>query len=187
MRRQFFWLFTSAVLALIAHVTYVLFVPSRSFSAAIDVALGPEHSNRFSVLDAEAQIKLIPSATAENIVGICKFSVAEGPVKVTAQLPEGFWSFAVYTIRGEQVYAINDTQADTNTFTVEMSRDRGLLAQIFGSGDDAVDVTADDIGWRIALRENQGLAVLWMAVADPLLRKEAEDVIKQSRCVRVQG
>ncbi len=187
MRRQFFWLFTSAVLALIAHVTYVLFVPSQSFSTAIDVALGPEHSNRFAVLDATAQIKLMPFATAENIVGICKFNVAEGPVKVTAQLPEGFWSFAVYTIRGEQVYAINDTQADTNTFTVEMSRDSGLLAQIFGGSDDAVDVTGDDIGWRIALKENQGLAVLWMAVADPLLRKEAEDVIKQSRCVRVDG
>ena len=187
MRRQFFWLITATILALIAHVSYVLFVPSRSFSAAIDLALGDAKSNTFAVLDPVAQVKLVPFATAEHIVGVCKFNVADGPVKVTAQLPEGFWSFAVYTIQGQQVYAINDTQADTNNFTVELSRDQGLIAQVFGNSDDAVDVTGDDIGWRIAVRENQGLAVLWMAVSDPLLREEAEDVISKSKCARVEG
>lgn len=187
MRRQFFWLFTAGVFALICHVTYLLFVPSRSFSSAVDASLGPDQLNRFSVLDVAEQVKLLPFAAAEHIVGVCKFNVKDGPVKVTAQLPEGFWSFAVYTIRGEQVYAINDTQADSNTFTVEMSRDNGLLSRLFGGYDDAVDVTANDIGWRIAVKENEGLAVLWMAVGDPLLRNEAEDVIKKSRCGRVDG
>ena len=186
MRRQFFWLITATLLALIAHVSYVLLVPSRSFSSAIDVALGTAHSNTFTVLDPAAQVKLVPFATTEHIVGVCKFNVGNGPVKITAQLPEGFWSFAVYTIQGEQVYAINDTQADTNNFTVELARDQGLISQIFGNNDDAVDVTGDDIGWRIAVKEDQGLAVLWLAVADPLLRKEAADVIRQSKCARVE-
>ena len=52
MRRQFFWLVTATLLAFIAHVSYVLFVPSRSFSAAIDVALGGAQSNTFAVLDS---------------------------------------------------------------------------------------------------------------------------------------
>ncbi len=187
MRRQFFWLVTSFVLALIVHVSFVLFVPSRSLSAAIDQALGDNRNKGFSVLSQEAQVKLIPFASTDNIVGICKFNVAKGSVKVTAQLPEGFWTFAVYTIRGEQVYAINDTQADTNSFSVELSRDGGLLSKIFGSSDDAINVAGDDLGWRIAMTEDSGLAVLWMAVADPLLRKEAEDVIKKTRCVEVNG
>jgi uncharacterized membrane protein len=187
MRRQFFWLAASAVLALIAHVSYVLFVPSRSLSAAIDVALDAEHADRFSVLDPKAQVKLIPFASAEQIVGVCKFNLATGPVKVTAHLPEGFWSFAVYTMRGEQVYAINDTQADTNTFTVDLSRDRGLLSKLLAGNDDTVDVAGDDLGWHVSVSENEGLALLWMAIADPLLRKEAEDVMKQSRCIKQGG
>jgi uncharacterized membrane protein len=187
MRRQFFWLLTATILAVITHVGYVLFVPSRSFSAAIDVALGDAPANNFAILDPEAQLRLLPYASKDNIIGICKFDLTSGRVRVAAQLPEGFWNFAVYTSGGEQVYAINDTQADTNSFNVELSRDGGLLAQVLNSTDDAVDVTGDDIGWRIALTEKQGLAVLWVAVADPLLRKEAETVIKQSRCVRVEG
>jgi uncharacterized membrane protein len=187
MRRHLFWLFTAVVLGLACHVAYLLFVPIRTFSAAIDTALGPEHGNRFVLLGSQAQLKLVPFASTEHVVGICKFSVAEGPVKVTATLPEGFWSFAVYTIRGRQVYAINDTQADTNTFSVELSQDKGLLSQIMGVGEDTNDIAGDDIGWRIAITEKQGLAILWLAVADPLLRKDVEDVVKQTRCARVEG
>ncbi len=187
MGRHIFWVITAFVLGLTCHVSYLLFVPSRTFSAAIDTALGPEHGNQFVLLDAAAQLKLVPAASAEHVVGICKFNVAEGPVKVTASLPEGYWSFAVYTIRGRQVYAINDTQADTNTFSVELSQDKGLLSQLTGVGEDTNDIVGDDIGWRIAITEKQGLAILWLAVADPLLRKEAENVVKQSRCARRDG
>ncbi len=187
MRRQLFWLVASAILGLIAHVSYVLFMPSRSLSAAVDVALGTVKTNQFSVLDPAAQIKLIPFVSAEHVVGICKFDLGSGPVKLTAKLPVGFWSFAVYTMRGAQVYALNDTQADTNTFSVELSRDSGLLSKLLGGNEDAVDVTADDIGWHVSLSEKQGVAVLWMAIADPLLRKQAEDVIRQSRCVKPEG
>jgi uncharacterized membrane protein len=187
MRRHLFWVITASILGLACHVAYLLFVPSRSFSSAIDTALGPDHGSSFVLLDAKAQLKLVPFASSEQVVGICKFDVAEGPVKVTATLPEGFWSFAVYTIRGRQVYAINDTQADTNTFTVELSQDQGLLSQLLGRGEDTNDVTGEDIGWRIAITEKQGLAILWLAVADPLLRKEVEDVVKQSRCAKVGG
>jgi uncharacterized membrane protein len=187
MRRHIFWVITATVLALSCHVAYLLFVPSRSFSRAIDQALGEDHGNKFVLLDPIAQLKLIPSASSDHVVGICKFNVSEGPVRVTANVPEGFWSFAVYTIRGRQVYAINDTQADTDTFSVELSQDKGLLSQILGAGEDTNEVIGDDIGWRIAITETQGLAVLWLAVADPLLRKEAEDVVKQSRCVRLES
>jgi hypothetical protein len=185
MRRQFFWLVTAVILAVIAHVSYVLFMPSRSLNAAIDVALGTAQVNRFTVLDPAAQIKLVPFASAENVVAICKFDVAKAPVKITAQLPAGFWTFAVYTIRGEQVYAINDTQADSKTFSVELSRDGGMLSKLFGGNEDAVDFGGDDFGWRIALNESRGVAILWMAVADPLLRKAAADVISQGKCVKV--
>jgi uncharacterized membrane protein len=187
MRRQLFWLLTAAVLGLCAHVAYVLFVPSRSFSAAIDAALGGQKANSFAVLDSASQLKLMPFVAKHHLVGACKFDLSQGPIKFSAQLPEGFWSFAVYTIRGRQVYAINDTQADTNSFSVELSREGGLLAQILGGAEDAQDIDGDELGWRIAMTDAQGLAILWMAVADPLLRQEALEVMQKSRCLRLDG
>ena len=185
MRRTLFWLLTATILGFASHVAYVLFVPSRSFSSAVDAAIGAEASNQFAILEEKAQLKLMPFAAAQHLVGACKFDLRKGPMKIIAQLPEGFWTFAVYTIRGRQVYAINDTQADTNSFSVELTRDGGLIAQLLGGGDDGQDIDSDELGWRIAMTDPQGVAVLWMAIADPLLRQEALDVMKKSRCMRL--
>jgi uncharacterized membrane protein len=182
MRRHLFWLITAAVLGLASHVAYLLFAPSRTFGNAIDRALGAEPTNRFVVLEPEAHLALMPFAASNHVVGVCKYSLADGPVKVSARLPEGFWSFAVYTIRGQQVYAINDLQADTNAFSVEMSLSGGVLSQILSTGDDLPDISANDLGWRISVAEKQGLAVLTIPAADALLRPEIIDVVKQSRC-----
>jgi uncharacterized membrane protein len=187
MRRQLFWLFTATVFALVCHMAYVLFVPSRTFDSAIDKSLGQDKINSFAILDPKAQVKLLPFTAASHLVGVCKFNVAKGPVKLTASLPEGFWSLAVYTIRGQQVYAINDTQADTNTFSVEFSRASGLIAQMLESSEDQQDIAGEDIGWRIAVNEEEGLAVLWLALPDPILRSEAESVMRKSRCARIDN
>jgi uncharacterized membrane protein len=182
MRRHLFWLVTAAVLGIACHVAYLLFAPSRTFGGAIDRALGAEAGNSFVVLEPKAHLALMPFVAANHVVGVCKYNLSNGPVKVSARLPEGFWSFAVYTIRGQQVYAINDLQADTNAFSVELYLSSGVLSQIFSSGEDLPDISGDDLGWRISVAEKQGLAILTMPVADALLRPEIVAVIKQSRC-----
>jgi uncharacterized membrane protein len=182
MNRYPFWFFTSLVLAVLAHIYYVLFIPSGSFNAAIDQALGDQPVNSFVVLTPEAQMKLMPFTSASHLVGICKFDTSDDKIRVTAKMPEGLWNFAVYSLRGKQVYAINDKQADTNGFTVELARSEGMLGQVLGLGEDAVDVSTDDLGWRIAMPTAQGLAVLWFAVPDPLLREAAIAEMKNSRC-----
>ncbi len=184
MNRNIFWFITSLVLAVFSHVYYVLFIPSKGFTSAIDSALGEDPLNRFVVLDAPTQMALMPFTTGGHLVGICKFDTSKGVIRVAATMPEGYWNFAVYTLRGQQVYAINDKQADTNAFSVELSKSEGMLGQALGLGADALDVTTDDLGWRIAMPENQGLAILWFAVPDPMLRNAAEAEMKKSRCSR---
>lgn len=187
MKRYPFWFLTSLVLALLAHVYYVLFVPSRSFNNAIDAAMADQPVNSFILLDAATHMKLMPFTTTSHLVGICKFDTSAGNIRVAAKMPEGFWNFAVYSLRGKQVYAINDKQADTNAFSVLLSRSEGLIGQALGLGEDALDVTTDDLGWRIAMPDAQGLAILWFAVPDPLLRDAAVAEMKQSRCAQSDG
>jgi uncharacterized membrane protein len=187
MNRYPFWFFTSVVLAVLAHVYYVLFVPSRSFNNAIDEALADQPVNRFVLLDAAMHMKLMPFTTTSHLVGICKFDTTDGNIRVAAKMPEGFWNFAVYSLRGKQVYAINDRQADTNAFSVQLSKSEGVIGQALGLGEDALDVSTDDLGWRIALPDAQGLAILWFAVPDPLLRDTAVVEMKNSRCGKSDG
>jgi uncharacterized membrane protein len=185
MRRLLFWLVTATVLGFCTHVAFILFVPSRNFSAALDAAMAGKQVNSFVVLDAETHMKLLPFAASHHLAGLCKFDLRAGPIKIAAELPEGFWTLAVYTIRGQQVYAINDTQADTNSFTVEINRDGGVISQLLGNADDAQDIDDDQLGWRISMTDAEGVALLWLPVADPLLRKDAEAAMAKSRCLRL--
>jgi uncharacterized membrane protein len=187
MNRYPFWFLTSIILALVGHVYYVLFVPSSNFNHAIDVALADKPVNSFVLLDADTHMRLMPFTTASHLVGICKFDTSTGNIRVAAKMPEGFWNFAVFSLRGKQVYAINDRQADTNAFSVQLSKSEGLLGQVLGLGEDAIDVSTDDLGWRIALPDAQGLAILWFAVPDPLLRDKAVEEMQQSLCTKSDG
>jgi uncharacterized membrane protein len=183
LRRSFFWLTAAIVLAIAAHIAYLLYVPKRALEQAIDAALNGTPSNKFVILDPAVQAKLLPFSTKSHVVGVCKFDVSKHPVRFSATVREGFWTFAVYTIHGKQVYSLTDTEADTNSFNVDLSLSPGYVAQVLGGGDDAEKAINDELGWRVSMSDSQGLAVLWQAVGDPLLRPETEEILKSSRCL----
>jgi uncharacterized membrane protein len=187
MRRYLFWLTAALVLGLACHVAYILFVPSRAFNATMDAALGKTGTNSFTIMDVETHMKLMPFASRHHVVGVCKFDLAKGPVRLNASVPEAYWTLAVYTVRGQQVYSINDTQADTNTFGVDLSRSGGFLANVLGGGEDVADIGSDDLSWQVSMTDRQGLAIIWVALADPVFRPEAEAVLRKSSCARKGG
>lgn len=183
---RLFWIVLAAVTAVTVHIAYTLFVPSNRFGTKLDVVLKDQGSNSFSVIDPVLQSGLLPYATATDLVGLCKFDVGNGKVNLSVTVPNGYWTFAIYTMRGRQIYAINDKQADSQKFTVHMSLAPNLLSQIAGLGEEEPQTSEGDLGWRVAVVERQGLAVLWMPQGDPLMRDEAAKVLKQSSCTAVK-
>jgi uncharacterized membrane protein len=179
--RFLFWVFSCALLAVSTHLAYVLFVPSNTFKAGIDSALKTQGENTFSILDPSLQTRLLPFAGPVDLVGFCRFNLSSGPVRFFVEVPKGYWTFAVYTLRGQQVYALNDRQADTERFNVTLRRTASLLEQVSdaGGGD---DTPISDSGWEVRLSEPEGVAFLWMPHADPLRRLEAERALRKSLC-----
>jgi uncharacterized membrane protein len=48
------------------------------------------------------------------IYSVCRFSLADGPVRIRAALPDDFWSVAIFDRRGRNLYSLNDRSADTS-------------------------------------------------------------------------
>ncbi len=182
MAKYVFWVIFSALLGFAVHLAYILFVPSQKFSAQIDATLRNQGTNKFEILDAKLQAALLPFATTDDLVGLCKFDVSKGSVKLAVAVPEGYWTLSVYTLHGKQVYALNGEQADTQSFTVTLSKSPSLMSQILGDDADVAPATDGDIGWRVGLGENQGLAFLWMPQSDQWQRQEAASLLSTSSC-----
>ena len=183
---RLFWVVLAAITAVAVHISYTLFVPSNRFGNKLDVVLKDQGTNSFTVIDPALQSGLLPYATAIDLVGLCKFDVGNGKVDLSVVVPDGYWTFAIYTMRGRQIYAINDKQADSQNFTVHMALASNLLSQISSLGEDEPQTSEGDLGWRVAVVERQGIAVLWMPQGDRLMRNEAARVLAQSRCAAVQ-
>lgn len=180
-RGAVFWVILAAVLAVVTHFSYVLFVPSRSFENHLASILASKGSNTFVILDPSQQASLLPYATEDDLVGLCSYDVRKGAVLINAHVPRSFWTFAVYTNRGRQIYAINDTQAGGEDFKMELSPAKSFFAQLTAGADDQ-DTSGVDAGWRVSVNESQGIAVLWVPQGDAIHRASAAAIVQSSRC-----
>ena len=118
---RLYWIAAAVLAAIAAHSAFILAAPALSFSrdvTALSSAAGP---NRFFILDAAQQAKLFPAYPATSVIGLCAFDVSDGIVTLTATMPDVYWTLNVYSRRGNVIYAVNDSQAGTNTFTLELS------------------------------------------------------------------
>jgi uncharacterized membrane protein len=179
--RSLFWVILSALFGVATHLGYVLFVPSQHFRTDIDQMLGAERTNVFTVLDPLRQSQLMPFAGPLDLVGVCKFDVGSSPVTLAVEVPKGYWTFAVYTLRGQQVYALNDRQADAVRFNVRLEKTASFIEQVsqhVGQN----DFESGNLGWQVKLSEPQGLAFLWMPHGDAWHRAEAERALRKSVC-----
>jgi uncharacterized membrane protein len=93
------------------HITAVLMVPLFAVNDAWArvASLGP---------DGEFHLLL---ATAADVAGerdphlmeaVCRFSLSDGPVRIVATLPDGFWSLALFDRQSRNLYSLNDRGAE---------------------------------------------------------------------------
>ncbi len=179
---RMYWLVIAVLVGIVTHVTYVLFLPSYLFTRNLSEATTSQAYNQFFIADRQNQTNLFPAATSKSIIGLCKFDLSNGPIALQAKLPRSYWTFSVYSQSGRQVYALNDVQAGTSEFKVELSKTKSFLEQLMGNGR-AEDLTqTENLGWHAETPESRGIAVIWIPISDELMRPQIEAAMKGSIC-----
>lgn len=177
-----FWIITAAFLAVAVHISYVLFVPSVAFEKRLSLMTQGQDDNSFAVLDPAVQGMLVQGASTSDVVGLCRLNLAAGKLFLNTNLPATYWTLTVYDNAGQQVYALTDAQSGGHQFTVDFSRSKGLIEQLFGVGDAEDSLVGDNLGWHAEVSGQKGLAVIWVPVSDSLLRPGVADLVKKTKC-----
>jgi uncharacterized membrane protein len=180
--KRFFWIVTALFLGIALHISYILFMPGLLFQKKLFAVTDGKPDNSFFIMAPEKQSQLFPTATADDVVGVCKFDLNAGHLVLSAQLPKSYWTLSIYTQSGKQIYSLDDVQAGSTSFTVDLTRAKTVLEQLLAKneGDDSNQI--ENLGWKVETTERRGLAVVWIPLADALMRKEIESTIKASRC-----
>ncbi len=182
MTARLFWVVTAVFIAAAAHIITILYLPGMSFARNFSAVSERAGNNAFFVMKPEAQVKILPTATTQDIVGLCQVDVSKGNVVIAAHGLTQLWSLAIYNRSGQQVYGINDVEAGTGDFKVELSKSKSLLQQLTGKPEAEDAKVIDNVGWHAELSENTAIAVLWMPVPDALQRASLESAAKATTC-----
>ncbi len=113
MRRTLLFAVAGLLLGGIIHIAVVFMVPyyaTRDAWAQMK-QFGPD--GQFHVLPLpEPGAEPLASLDPHMLQAVCRFSLADGPVRVLATLPNEFWSVAIFDRRGRNVYSLNDRSSD---------------------------------------------------------------------------
>ncbi len=177
-----FWVIIALLIAVVSHVSYVLFVPNLVFQRQLRISTDGKPFNQFFIADPAKQTLLLPSATSKSVVGICKFDLSNGSLELNAKLPRSYWTLSIYAQSGRQVYALNDVQAGTSDFKVELAKTKTFFQQLLGNNraEDAIQI--ENLGWHAETSETRGIAVIWIPLADELMRPQIVATMIGSTC-----
>jgi uncharacterized membrane protein len=113
MRRTILYACGGLLLAGVIHIAVVMLVPFYSTDDAWAQMGRFGRDGVFHVLPlAQPGAEPLAGLDPRMMHAVCRFSLASGPIRVTARLPEGFWSVAVFDRRGRNVYSVNDRSAE---------------------------------------------------------------------------
>ncbi len=113
MRRTLLFVLGGLLLAGIIHISAVIMVPYFATGDAWTTMRQFGRDGMFHILpQAEAGTEPLASLDPHMLYAVCRFSLDDGPVRISASLPDEFWSVAVFDRRGRNVYSLNDRAAE---------------------------------------------------------------------------
>ena len=117
MKSWFRWIILTLVLAVVFHLLTVTLFPRVIMALAFKRILKSAdteintlvHSPRVTV-DSRHVVKPSP----DLLYSICVYDVAEKPIRITATVPNTYWSISFYQTNTDNFYVLNDRQAKSN-------------------------------------------------------------------------
>ena len=177
---RLYWIVAAVLVAIVVHAGFILMVPALSFERSVARLSADSGANAFFILPQQEQSDLFPAYPRHSVVGICAFDVTSEQVQLTASMPDGFWTLTIYSNRGDVIYAVNNAQTGTNSFTVGLSRAPDIIEMLRQST--VKEAIGDDTGWNVESPAPRGLAVMWYPVSEGAARAAVVEKMSATTC-----
>jgi uncharacterized membrane protein len=177
MSGRVFWVAATILLAIVVHLTYVLFAPGDSVGRKLQAMRTLAGVNSLKVLSANDSRSFLGGEGPGLVHAICVFDLGKGEVKAEAPIPRGYWSVSIYTAHGTNIYTLNDRQAQVDFLSLVLRKASALRETENPVG---VDSTLEKI--FIDVTEPTGVIVMRAALPDEPARARIEEELARARC-----
>jgi uncharacterized membrane protein len=178
MKVPVFWICVAGLLAVVVHLSYVLFSPSLAMENKLDRAVAKTGVNAMAVLSPAEARTLTGLPPAGSIYAACPYNLRHGDLTIAARFPSRPWTISVYGRTGTRFFSVNDKQAGVDDVSLAIKRGSDIFDMLIDNA------TAPEIGdgWSVEVKERRGLVLLWMADSDPAIGDKLRAELAQSKC-----
>lgn len=165
------------MLAGVIHIGTVLLVPHYAVNDAWAEMRRLGRAGTFHTIPlTEAGTGSLTSLDPRMMHAVCRFSMADGPVRISAHLLSDYWSIAIFDRRGRNAYSVNDRAADGSELDLTVITPV-QMAQIRQDPPESMDSSI-----VIELPISEGFALIRVFVADETMVPRVEAALETADC-----
>lgn len=173
----------TVVLALVSggiiHIVATLVVPEFARASAFQRLSQSLPVNRMRVLPPiDAASQPLPFLGPDVRLAVCRYDVSDGPVAITAALPDKGWTLGLYTNAGDNFYVLpaQESRAGDQTMTLIAPGERSFSLLTLGGRTAITSVS------QIEVPAASGFAVIRAPVRGRAFTAEIEATLKRAGC-----
>jgi len=177
------WLAIAVVTGGVIHILATLVVPQLTRASAWHRLAEKLPVNRMVVLPAAtAGQQLLPFIGPDVRLAVCRYDLSQGPLLVTAVLPDKGWSLGLYSSDGDNFFAVPAQEFRRTEVRFALTPPAERLLGMFSWGR-TVDVAAS----QVAVPQAEGLVVLRAPMRGRAFLSATEAALAGAQCTLQRG
>lgn len=162
------------------HIVVTLMMPRFATANGVQRLSNDLPTNKLVLLPAgAAATQNVPFVSSSQRLAVCRYDVSEGPVEVTAVLPDRGWSLGLYTLEGDNFHVLTSQggrQAQQVTFRLVAAAERSF--GVFQLARAPVDRNAS----QVTVPQPRGLLVIRAPLMGRAYAGETEALLARASC-----
>ena len=172
----------TALLALVSggiiHIIATLVIPQFATASGVKRLAGSLPVNRMQVLaKVTAENQIVPFVGPDVRLAVCRYDVTNGPVNVSATLPDKGWSLGIYTLQGDNFYVVPAPDFRRGEVSFQLIPPAEKVLGFFNMGR-SVEASAS----QIPVIQAQGLIVVRAPIRGRGYQAETEAYLQRAQC-----
>lgn len=108
------WTLAAVALAALVHFAFVWATPRVLMRVAMDRLSAQAGSNvALYPPRADAESRAIVRPSPDLLYASCVFDLSEGPIRIAADVADGYWSLSLYAANTDNFFVVNDRSAES--------------------------------------------------------------------------
>ena len=162
----------------IVHIAATLVVPHFATASAFHRIAEALPVNRMRVLPAATpESQPLPFVGPDERMAVCRFDVRNGPVMVSAVLPDRGWTLGLYTPAGDNFYVVPAQEFRRAEISLTLQAPPERFLGIFNFGRSAESNLS-----ALPVPESEGLVVLRAPLRGRAYQAETEALLQLAKC-----